>query len=193
MIWAVLLAFAKVWKMAQYYFPFLLTWLFINSLPLKARNVCVQLIYSLNTYICIISLVFLSPLGIVSDRPSFHPCIQPVFPCGLCCCRKGPVCSQHGILCFGGPWIQTPVPKRVKVLWTNPYTLFLLNDLFRDKLSRFCDVIQRPKENVLVAHGSSYNNTRLEDFQQKLGLGVRIHAFYICTESMNTSKDTLFI
>lgn len=161
------------------------------------QEMCMQIAYTLicsfNTNILFISLVFLSPLGIVSDCPSFHSCIQPVFPCGLCCCRKGPVCAQHGILCFGGPWVQTPVPKRVNVLWSNPYTLFSSSDLFRDSFSLFCDVIQRPKENVLVAHGSSSNNTRLEDFQQKLGLGVRIHAFYICTESMNTSKDTLFI
>ncbi len=35
--------------------------------------------YSFNTNILIISLAFLFPLGTVADRPSFYPCIQPVF------------------------------------------------------------------------------------------------------------------
>lgn len=82
-----------------------LSLLFFNYHSQRTTHLIFFMNYSFNTNILIISLAFLFPLGTVADRPSSYPCIQPVFPCGLCCSRKGPVCAQHGILYFGSPWI----------------------------------------------------------------------------------------
>lgn len=125
---------------------------------------------------------------------SFHSSLHPIcFSLWASLSLKGSyMCPAWDFVCWW-PTDSNFCPKEGKRLQNKFFCLFLFGWPVLNLIACFYFVIQGPKENVLVAHGNSSYNACCENFQQKLGLGIRIHAFYICTESMNTSKDTLFI
>lgn len=54
-----------------------------------------------------------SPLGPLSDRPAFHPGVQPLLPCGFCRGGASALCAQHGLLHSGCTRLQDSLPEGV--------------------------------------------------------------------------------
>lgn len=54
-----------------------------------------------------------SPSGPLSDRPAFHPGVQPLLPRGFCRGGASALCAQHGLLHSGCARLQDSLPEGV--------------------------------------------------------------------------------
>lgn len=79
---------------------------------------------------------YLLSSGPVFDCPAFYSCIQPLLPSGVCCCREGTVCTQHGLLCSFCTWIQDYLSERVSArsYSSKCYLIFVLLKVFHKHL-----------------------------------------------------------
>lgn len=52
-------------------------------------------------------------LGTLFNSITIYSCFEPVFSCWICCCWESTVCSEHGILYFGSPWMAENFKEKV--------------------------------------------------------------------------------